>query len=220
MMSNLKKTPMKAKMVIVAMANPVMANPVTDKVVKVLTDGFDPYVLTPDECGKILNMCAEKHPIALPLLTLNLFCGIRPSECRRLNTSSGRNSNFRWEDKEIVMQAHKSKTKMRRSVEMSDNCFAWLKLTEFSLPIPSATHHWDNFLSDAKKLLGYDKWPHDCLRYSYCSYALPKNKAPRQPEGLARNSCQTTFKGRDAAIPHLYQKSSNEVRRNKKPRQP
>ena len=152
----------------------VLGTNAVDKVDEVLTDGFDPYVLTPDECGKILNMCAEKHPIALPLLTLNLFCGIRPSECRRLNTSSGRNSNFRWEDKEIVMQAHKSKTKMRRSVEMSDNCFAWLKLTEFSLPIPSATHHWDKFLSDAKKLLGYDKWPHDCLRHSYCSYALRK----------------------------------------------
>ena len=79
-----------------------------DKVDEVLTDGFDPYVLTPDESEKILSMCAEKHPIALPLLTLNLFCGIRPSECRRLNTSSGRNSNLRWEDKEIVMQALKS----------------------------------------------------------------------------------------------------------------
>ena len=72
------------------------------------------------------------------------------------------------------MQAHKSKAKMRRSVEMSDNCFAWLKMTEISLPIPSATHHWDKFLSDAKKLLGYDKWPHDCLRHSYCSYSLRK----------------------------------------------
>ena len=79
---------------------------------------------SPDECEKILSMCAEKYPIILPLITLNLFCGIRPSECRRLNTSSGRNSNLRWEDKEIVMQALKSKTKMCRTVEMSDNCLA------------------------------------------------------------------------------------------------
>jgi integrase len=172
----------------------VLATNPVDKVDKVLTDGFDPYVLTPDECGKILNMCAEKHPIALPLLTLNLFCGIRPSECRRLNTSSGRNSNFRWEDKEIVMQAHKSKTKMRRSVEMSDNCFAWLKLTEFSLPIKSATHHWDNFLSDAKKLLGYDKWPHDCLRHSYCSYALRKYESAGKVAMNAGHSEGTLYK--------------------------
>ena len=168
-------------------------NPV-DKVDEVLTDGFDPYVLTPDECGKILNMCAEKHPIILPLLTLNLFCGIRPSECCRLNTSVGRNSNFRWEDKEIVMQAHKSKTKMRRSVEMSDNCFAWLKQTEFSLPIASATHHWDNFLSDAKKLLGYDKWPHDCLRHSYCSYALRKYESAGKVAMNAGHSEGTLYK--------------------------
>ena len=175
------------------MQDVLASNPV-DKVNKVYTGGLEPYVPTPDECDKILNMCADKHPIVLPLLTLNLFCGIRPSECRRLNISSGRNSNFRWEDKEIVMQAHKSKTKMRRSVEMSDNCFAWLKLTEFSLPIPSATHHWDNFLSDAKKLLGYDKWPHDCLRHSYCSSALRKYESAGKVAMNAGHSEGTLYK--------------------------
>ena len=92
------------------------------------------------------------------------------------------------------MQAHKSKTKMRRSVEMSDNCFAWLKQTEFSLPIPSATHHWDNFLSDAKKLLGYDKWPHDCLRHSYCSYALRKYESAGKVAMNAGHSEGTLYK--------------------------
>ena len=92
------------------------------------------------------------------------------------------------------MQAHKSKTKMRRSVKMSDNCFAWLKLTEFSLPIPSATHHCDNFLSDAKKLLGYDKWPHDRLRHSYFSYVLRKYESAGKVAMNAGHSEGTLFR--------------------------
>ena len=51
------------------------------------------------------------------------------------------------------------------------------------MQIASVTHHWDNFLSDAKKLLGYDKWPHDCLRHSYCSYALGKYESAGHSEG-------------------------------------
>ena len=105
------------------------------------------------------------------------------------------------------MQAHKSKTKIRRSVEMSDNCFVCLKLTEFSLPIPSATHHWDNFLSDAKKLLGYDKWPHDCLRHSYCSYALRKYESAGKvamfaghSEGTLQALPQGGYEGRGRGI--------------------
>ena len=77
---------------------------------------------------------------------------------------------------------------------MSDNCFAWLKLTEFSLQIPSATLHWDNFLSDAKKLLGYDKWPHDCLRHSYCADALRKYESAGKVAMNAGHSKGTLYK--------------------------
>jgi integrase len=146
-------------------------NPVL-KLEKFNLDAFDPYVLTVDECQKILEMCRKDHFEMLPLLALNLFCGIRPAECRRLSSSKGRDGNFNWEDNEVVFQARKTKTKMRRFVEMSDNCLAWLNLQELNLPIANSAHKWNGFLKDAKKLLGYKTWPHDCLRHSFCSYGL------------------------------------------------
>ena len=172
----------------------VLASNPVEKIDKIESDGFDPYVLTPDECIETLKVCAAKHPIMLPLLVLNLFCGIRPSECQRLSTAKGRNSNFRWEDQEIVMQAKKTKTKMRRAVEMSDNCLAWLKLNEFSLPITNSAHQWTAFLKDAKKALGHDKWPHDCLRHSYCSYALRKYESAGKVALNAGNNEGTLYK--------------------------
>ncbi|HJO09345.1 MAG TPA: hypothetical protein QGH16_05810 [Verrucomicrobiota bacterium] len=75
----------------------VTENPVL-KLEKINLDPFDPYVLTVDECRKILNLCREKHCEVLPLLALNLFCGIRPSETRRLNSSKGRDCNFDWKE--------------------------------------------------------------------------------------------------------------------------
>jgi integrase len=149
----------------------VTENPVL-KLEKINLEPFDPYVLTIKECRKVLNLCREKHSEVLPLLTLNLFCGIRPSETRRLKSGKGRGCNFDWEENEVVFQAKKTKTKMRRFVEMSDNCLAWLNLQELNLPIANANHKWDRFLQDAKKALEYDVWPHDCIRHSFCSYGL------------------------------------------------
>ena len=54
--------------------------------------------------------------------------GIRPSGTRRLKSNKGHECNSDWEDNEIVFQAKKTKTKMRRFVEMSENCLDWLNL--------------------------------------------------------------------------------------------
>ena len=82
-----------------------------------MADPFDPYVLTTDECKKILKLCYDKHFDVLPLLTLNLFCGIRPSETRRLETNKDRRkNNLDFDDKEVRFQAAKTKTKMPRIV--------------------------------------------------------------------------------------------------------
>ena len=170
----------------------VTENPVL-KLEKINLDPFDPYVLTVDECGKVLNLCWEKHREILPLLALNLFCGIRPSETRRLNSGKGRDCNFDWEDNEVVFQAKKTKTKMRRFVEMSENCLAWLNLQELKLPIANANHKWHWFLKDAKKELDYDEWPHDCLRHSFCSYGLRHSENAGKVALQAGNTEQVLF---------------------------
>ena len=148
------------------------SNPVS-QLEKINLEPFDPYVLNVDECRQILKLCHEEHAECLPLLVLNLFCGIRPSETRRLKSSKGRDCNFNWEDNEVVLKARQTKTKMRRYVEMSPNCLEWLKLQKFDLPIVNAKHKWNKFLQSAKVELAYnDGWPHDCIRHSFCSYGL------------------------------------------------
>ena len=168
-------------------------NPVL-KLERINLDPFDPYVLTVDECRKVLKLCWEKHREVLPLLALNLFCGIRPSETRRLNSGKGRDCNFDWEDNEVVFKAKKTKTKMRRFVEMSDNCLAWLNLQELNLPIVNANHKWHWFLQDAKKALEYEAWPHDCIRHSFCSYGLRHSENAAKVALQAGNSEQVLFR--------------------------
>ena len=148
------------------------------KVPKFNEEAFDPKILDPEQCRKVLRLCHEKHFDVLPLLVFNLFCGIRPSETRRLEFSTSfdrRKNNLDFEDKEVRFQARRTKTKMPRIVSMSDNCLAWLNChKKIELPITNANHRWNKFLRDARKELCYDLWPHDCLRHSFCSYALRK----------------------------------------------
>ncbi len=77
---------------------------------KFVADPFNPYVLTTEECQKILKLCYDKHFDLLPLLTLNLFCGIRPSETRRLETNKDRRkNNLNFEDKKVRLRLPKAR---------------------------------------------------------------------------------------------------------------
>ena len=168
----------------------VKENPVIS-LEKINVDPFDPAILTVKECKQLLKFCWKQHSEILPLLALNLFCGIRPSECRRL-----RNKDIRFEDNEVVLPAKSTKTKRRRVASISDNARAWLNLVPFKLPITNVNHKWDDFLSDAKiQLEYYDKWPHDCLRHSYCSYGL------RHYENAAKISLEA---GHTEAVMHQH----------------
>ena len=58
---------------------------------------------------------------------------------------------------------------------MSDNCLAWVNChKKIELPITNANHKWAKFLKAARKELKLQHWPHDCIRHSFCSYALRK----------------------------------------------
>ena len=54
---------------------------------------------------------------------------------------------------------------------MSDNCVAWMKLGA-ELPISNLNPRWSALTKTVKAKWGIDKWPHDCLRHSFCSYYL------------------------------------------------
>jgi integrase len=145
----------------------VAENPV-QSLERINVDHAEPEILSVDECKTVLSLARAKHPEVLPLLVLNLFCGIRPSEVRRLGMA-----NFDFDLNEVELKGGQTKTRRRRFVSMSDNCTAWLSLAKWRLPITDSVHKWEVFLRDAKVELGIEgRWPHDCLRHSYCSYGL------------------------------------------------
>lgn len=128
-----------------------------------------------------MTLCNEKHFDVLPLLSLNLFCGIRPSEAQRLRTSTNRReNNFDWEDKEVRFEAKKTKAKMPRIVSMSNNCIAWLICHEkLQLPIANANHKWSEFLKEAKINLDtiFGRTTAFVIRFALIFYASAKTLA-------------------------------------------
>ncbi len=146
------------------------------KITRLKPDEFDPQILTIDQCKDMLATAATEMPNMLAALCINLFCGIRPSEIMRHNDSF-----INKEHKEIEMVARNTKTKRRRYVDISDNCWEWLKIADkldetsiddwrrFYLIMKS---RWQKSGGLWQKNWDKNRWPHDCLRHSYCSYHL------------------------------------------------
>ena len=80
-------------------------------------------------------------------------------------------ANISYADREIELKGRQTKTRLRRFVDISDNCLAWFKLGG-KMPLPNLNHRWHALIAEAKKEMGFDRWPHDCLRHSFCSYYL------------------------------------------------
>ncbi len=133
-----------------------------EKIERIVLEDKPPGILTVDQCAALMSSAQKIQPGLLPYLTLALFCGIRPEEIFRLEWSEvdvGRGF--------VEIKAHKSKTRARRLVTLSENAKAWLKLGG---DIPPT--NWQDRLGYVRKDAGVP-WSHDCLRHSFVSYALP-----------------------------------------------
>ena len=126
----------------------------------------EPVILKLDQVVQFLEVTKEHDPALLTPASLNLFCGIRPSEVRRMNQG-----NISLADREIELKGRQTKTRDRRFVDISDNGIEWLKLGG-KMPLANLNHRWHALIIEAKAALGFEKWPHDCLRHSFCSYYL------------------------------------------------
>ena len=131
-----------------------------------ILDDSEPCYLKLDQVIQFLEITRKHDPELLTPAALNLFCGIRPSEVRRMTQA-----NISIADREIELKGKQTKTRRRRFVDISDNCLEWLKLGG-KMPLPNLNHRWHTLIAEAKAELGFEKWPHDCLRHSYCSYYL------------------------------------------------
>ena len=140
-------------------------NPV-NKIEQIMVGEFEPQILTVDQSREFMEVTREHDPELLTAAALNLFCGIRPSEVRRLGEQ-----NISIEQGEVELKGNQTKTRRKRFVDMSDNCVAWMKLGA-ELPIVNLADRWSALTKTVKAKWGIDKWPHDCLRHSFCSYYL------------------------------------------------
>lgn len=130
----------------------------------------EPCYLKLDQVVEFLEITKNHDPELLTPVALNPFCGIRPSEVARMTQA-----NISFADREIELKGKQTKTRHRRFVDISDNCFEWLKLGG-KMPLPNFNHRWHALIVVAKAKMGFEKWPYDCLRHSYCSYYLAAHK--------------------------------------------
>jgi len=118
----------------------VMDNPAS-KIEEIIRVEFDPQILTVEQATKFMELTRKESPALLTSAALNLFCGIRPSEVRRLSQQ-----DISFADKEVALKGNQTKTRRRRYVDISDNCLAWMKLGA-KLPIANHNHEWANRLA-------------------------------------------------------------------------
>ena len=62
-------------------------------------------------------------------------------------------ANISFADREIELEGKQTKTRRRRFVDISDNCFEWLKLGG-KMPLPNFNNRWHALIVVAKEKNG------------------------------------------------------------------
>ena len=131
----------------------------------------DVGVLQPQQVTQLL---AKSPPLILPYFAIGAFAGIRPEELLKLEWT-----DIKWRQGIIRVRAEVSKTAKTRNVTVEENLREWLT------PYHHATgkicpSNWRRLFREVRLKAGIIEWPSDCLRHSYATYWLEKNKdAPR-----------------------------------------
>jgi integrase len=113
-------------------------------------------------------MQAQPHWLAYTVLCL--LVGVRPEEPQGIGWD-----NICLDRKILTIDAAASKVRARRIVPLEDNAVEWLKFAKAAgsrLPIP----HWGKRLVNYKwrLILGYARWPQDCMRHTCASMLVAK----------------------------------------------
>ena len=124
-------------------------------------------IFTSTQVSDLLNSALQQDPQLIPYFALGIFAGIRPDEIMRLQ----------WQDiraEGIFIEGHKSKTRQRRLVKITDNLRAWLSLGG-DLPPKNKRKR----LAGIRRLAEVD-WGHDIMRHTFASYHLARWCSPDQ----------------------------------------
>lgn len=156
--------------------------PALEKAKSVTDTKWSVEVITPEECSMLL---ASATPETLPSISIAMFCGLRASECGRLDWK-----HIDLEEKRIrIDEKVARKVGSKRTVPIPDNCIEWLRpFAQKSGKVQPAKFHslFEEVRIGAgfrpsntrtnerlmKKGLKLKPWPSNCLRHSAISYAL------------------------------------------------
>lgn len=140
-----------------------------------------PDVFSPEELMRVL-IAADKR--ALPYFTIMAFGAGRRAEVERLQAK-----HINLDEKLLIFDTEITKTNARRTVDIPDNLYAWLK--EFApkdgeiVPVKDTI----NIPQDRRDAAGII-WKQNALRHSFCSYHLSKHRNAALTSELAGNSVQ------------------------------
>ncbi len=138
------------------------SNP-AEAVQKPILEDRPPGIFTVNEVSRLLKTCLKVDRGLLGYIAPILFGGFRPDESRALNKKQvGKDL--------IEVTPQSSKTRRRRFIPINSTLKAWLAGAEYGIKNPKRR-------LDKVRRLAKVPWPHDVLRHTFCSYALPKHGA-------------------------------------------
>ena len=122
--------------------------------------------MTPDELATFLSKVDKDF---IPYFALNAFSGLRGDEIKKLDWLE-----VKFDRSRIDLPFTKSKNRKRKLIEVPDNLLAWLKpyVKESGSVMPRKKLQlaFEKAAKDSNLL----PWRQNCLRHSFCSYAVAK----------------------------------------------
>ncbi len=139
---------------------------------RVRIDRKPPFILAPCQAAAVLDYARHRKPGQLAFWTLGMLAGIRPDELAGISWD-----NVHLDDDTVTIDGAASKVRRRRIVPLESSAVLWLRLAKEQggrLPVSRTTRR--RYLEQARRLLGFTEWPHDCLRHTAASYLLAWHK--------------------------------------------
>lgn len=131
-----------------------------------------PFILSPDQAALVMDYARQRKPGQLAFWTLAMLAGVRPDELRHVTWEA-----VNLDDDIVTIDAAASKVRRRRIITLEPSALLWLKYARehgARLPVKRMTRR--RYLDQARRLLGFEKWPHDCLRHTAASFLLALHK--------------------------------------------
>lgn len=128
----------------------------------------EPFILTVDQCRKLVEAVRADRPDLLVPLVLTLFCGLRSAESQAVGSTEIR-EGF------VMLTAAQSKKRRRRQVPISPNAAALMAGWTSDATL-CGRNGWLALNKIGRRTLALRKWPQDALRHTAASMMLAREQ--------------------------------------------